>query len=413
MANDGAPAGAGAGGGGGAPAQLPPSSFDQAMLRMNDVPLIHGEPPGASSSVKINDPSRTQQPPGAHAEALPDPAELAAREELLRSGDDASAQDAAATVPDQIQAKAEADAASVEEWMQWKDSLTLPEPMMDKLISVPWGEKGEVRDVPIAEMKQGYMRMLDHTRKNQAAAATKRQAEAHSQNMNRFLQDLGNPGTLRERLEDIGYGPVLQQAAEAIYAERLQEERYFYDLKKKGASDEALNFMREQLASNRKTKLELRAAKRTEGQYKSQLSARNNSEQQQMEGQQLSNQLAQLRPLAFKRLGLKDDALHNNAFQQQFISILETGGGQGRQLREIVLDAATAAKQMVEEHIANAQNASDQEHQRTSGLGSPMSVQRLPGASPTQGNGVTQARQKRLGLNDFDAEMARLNGGAR
>ena len=417
MANDGAAPG-------GAPAQMPPSAFDSAMSQQNfapQQPLIHGEPPGAGSGIKIQPPntsSQTTKPALAHAEALPDdsgidpndPAELSAREALKRSEQEAQS---AANAPEEIARRAETDAAAMEEWLAAKDSLTLPETFNDKLVSVPWGDKGEMRDVPISEMKEGYMRTLDHTRKNQAAAEIRRQAEQNNANMDRFLTEIQQPGQMRERLEDLGYGPVLHQVAEQIYAEKLAEERIFYDLKKKGASDEHLKFMRERFANERKLQLENRATTRQREQFRQQAQVRQNETAVQQQQQQLTNQLNQLRPASFKKLGMPDDAIHNNAFQQVFLSILQTGGGQGKQLREVVLEAATAAKQLVEEHISVARDNADQERLRAMGGGAPMSTQRLPGAAPTQGNGVSPLRNKRMGLADFDGEMARMDGGRR
>jgi hypothetical protein len=52
-----------------------------------------------------------------------------------------------------------------------------------------------------------------------------------------------------------------------------------------------------------------------------------------------------------------------------------------------------------------------EERTRQNGQVQPFSPQRLPGAAPREGNGITAARQRRLGLADFDSEMARMNGG--
>lgn len=416
MANDVAPAGAGAGGGGGAQVQLPPSSFDQQMARMNDVPLIHGDAPAETGLAKTG---RIPPPPGAGMEQFgaepdaQDPAELAARAELERGTRRPEEKQLPDPNADPMGQQAKADADALAEWKATNESLTLPDKFMDKLISVPWGDKGETRDVPVAEMQRGYMRQLDYTRSKQEVSQLQRQTQQHNQNMNAFLNDLGQPATMREKLEDIGYGPVLQQVAEAIYAERLTEEKHFYDLKKRGASDDTINFMRERLAGERTLKLEQRASKRREAQFQSQLAQRNNIDQQAEQGKQLTNQLNQLRPAAFKRLGLPDDAMHNNAFEKQFMAILETGGGKNKQLRDVVLAAADAAKQMVEEHKRQMQDLADEEHSRQAGLNSPMSTQRLPGAAPRAGTGVTRAGDRQLGLNDFDAEMARMNGAGR
>lgn len=413
MANDVMPSGAPAGGG---QQQLPPSSFDAHMAKMNEAPLIHGDPPGAGSAIKtpVKPPtsefsSRVEQPPGAHAEpSETDPAELAAREELLRGLQNKPGEeqpgDPQQTFEQQAQAQAEFDA-----FQKFKASLSLPDEFHDKMISVPWGENGETRDVSIAEMRKGYMRTLDHTRKNQAAADMRRQAEGHMRNFNSFLGDLAG-GKMREVLEDNGFGEQLQAAAEQIYEERLAEERHFYDLRKKGASDDTIKWLRERLAAERVQALKLRAQTRREQIMQQQLQQRQTAEQETAQATQLKNQLAQLRPAAFKHLGMTDDPMHQRAFQQQFIAILETGGGGGRPLREIVLDAAMAAKQLVEETKQQTQQLAREETARTREQVMPMSPQRLPGQSPRPSNGVHQAAPKRLGLNDFDAEMERQNG---
>lgn len=412
MANDGAPAGGAAPAA--APTQLPPSSFDSAMSQMNRAPMVvHNEPAGAGSSLKIS--TRAQTPPLAHAEPLPDandpdpndPAELAARAALL--GEDQLA------VDDSVQGQVlDGDQqAAYEEWKRDRADIRLADSFMDKVISVPWGDKGAMRDVPIAEMKAGYMRTLDHTRKNQAAAAATREAQQTNANVNRFLTDLQQPNTMRERLEDLGYGQVLHAVAEQIYQEKLAEERIFYDLKKKGASDQHIAFMRERFANERKQALQLRAMTRQQAQLQAQAQQLQNTRAQEEQGAQLSNQLAQLRPLAFKKLGLPEDAMHNNAFSKQFIAILESGGGQGRPLREIVLEAAQSAKELVEEYKATAQEEAEQERLRAMGGVQPLAPRRLAGPPPNQATGVTRASGQRKGLADFDAEMARQNGLAR
>lgn len=406
MANDGA----------GAPAQMPPSSFDAAMSQANTAP-----PPaqaavlrGVGGGLKL--PSSADKAPAGPPNELAlgdpdpnDPAELAAREALQRDSQEAPPDNA----DDSMQHNAEADAAALDEWRKAKDDIRLQESFMDKVISVPWGDKGEMRDVPVAEMKAGYMRTLDHTRKNQAAAEVHRQATQNNANMNAFLTDIQQPAQMRERLEDLGYGPVLHQVAEQIYAEKLAEERHFYDLKKRGASDDTITFMRDRLSNETKLKLQARADARRIQQSEQQAQVRRSEEQQNEQGRQFTHQLNQLRPLAFKKMGMPDDAIHNNAFQQVLMSILQTGGGHGKQLRDVVLEAAESAKQLVEEHISVAKESADQERLRSMGGAQPLSPQRLAGQAPTQGNGVTPIRSKRMGVNDFDAEMARIDGARR
>jgi hypothetical protein len=389
------------------------------MARMNQMPAMPpgpGDLPGAGSSVKLPTQSQQQgvsskveQPPGGFADPSPDdPAEIAAREELKRLGQDpnkpptAGDEDPQKTLESEAATQAEFDA-----FRKFKESLSLPDEFHNKMISVPWGENGETRDVPISEARLGYMRHLDHTRKNQAAAEVRKTAEQHMGNMNKFLGDLS--GNLRETLEDTGYGEQLLAAAEQIYQERLQQERHFYELRKKGASEETIKWLRENMDVQRKQALQLRAKTRREAIMQQQLQQRQVSQQQDADTQRLSNQLAQLRPAAFKHLGMADDPVHQRAFQQQFIAILETGGGQGRQLRDIVLDAANAAKQFVEELHLNTRQLAEEEAKRARQAAAPMAAQRLPGATPRPGTGIQPAKRQ-LGLNDFDAEMARLDG---
>lgn len=408
--NDGAPVAAPA-----APAaQLPPSSFDAAMASMNNARPATPEPAGAGSALKIPTQSevssKVEKPLLDHAQPLGepdpnDPAELAAKAELERTqgeNNDLQPGEQPEVPPDMAQA--------YHEWKEWNDSLVLPEKLMDKTITVPWGDKGKTRDVPISEMKAGYMRQLDATRKNQASADTMRQAQAMNQNVARLMQDLTQPQSMRTVLEDLGYGPVLRKVAESIYAEELQDEKVFYDLRRKGASDEHLNMLRERLNAERNAKLEKRAWERQRQQWEMEKQQQMQQRQQEQDGSQLKNQLDQLRPLAFKRLGMPDDAVHNNAFIQVFTSILQTGGAAGRELRDVVLDAANGAKQLVEENISAVQAQAEEEARRAR-TGAPLSPQRLPGAPPRAGSGVSPAGQRRLSPADFDREMARMDGG--
>lgn len=413
MANDGSP-GAPAGGGGAQP-QMAPSSFDAAMSQM-DVPLIHGDAPAPNTPPPQQTSSRTAKPALTNAEALPDtggvdpndPAELAARDALKSKGQPEDPADPSKS----LQEQAESDAKSLDEWMKAKDDIMLSELFEDKLVEVPWGE-GKTKSVPVSEMKNGYMRQLDYTRNQQRVAQVERQAQQHNQNINRFLTDLSNPQTMRATLEDLGYGEIFETAAQGLYQERLEQEKIFYDLQKKGASPEHLKLLRENAMAARASNVATRKLTRERDAALAQRQQEDVQAQQNQEAQQLSNQLAQLRPAAFKRLQMPDDAVHQAAFQEQFLAILQVGGGKGRHLREIVLDAANAAKQYVEDRVGNYQVQAEQERQRAAGQAQPFSPQRLAGPAPREGNGVTPARQKRLGLGDFDSEMARMNGGGR
>jgi hypothetical protein len=391
-----APAAAPSGGGmpGDPGKMLPPSDFDAAMRDMD-----FAMPREPANLARLNDPSLRPSPPPDQS-VDPNVAERSQRAELER---DDSVQ---AQVLDSNEQKA------YEEWKTRRASPTLHEEDMEKLISVPWRE-GETRDVTVAEAKRGYMRQVDYTRGTQEAAAVKQQADTTLQNVNRFLNDLGSPQGMRQRLESLGHGEVLEKVAEEIYAERLADERKLYALKKRGASDQEVAEMRQVIEERR----HLAAWKRRNEMQ--QVANQNNYQQQQQQAQQqaqqeqLRNQIAQLRPAAFKAVGIPNDALHEGAFGDQFIAILNSPRARQMELRDIVTEAAQATKQFVEDRIY-AHRAAQEESQRAAAAAAstnpqPLAPGRLAGPPPMPSNGVSPARPKNLGLKDFDAEMARLS----
>lgn len=392
-----APTGAPAGGGlpgdpGSMITPLPPSKFDEAMAQMDFLP----KEPAPLARVPAEPSNKIAPPP----DQTIDP-NVATRDQAQQLERDDSVQAQVLNTEEQKQ---------YEDWKARRDSPILHETEMEKLVSVPWRE-GEQRDVSVQEAVRGYMRQVDYTRGTQETAQIRQQAENTLQNVNRLLTDLGNAATLRTRLEDLGFGEALHAAAEQIYNERLAEERQLYSLRKRGATQEELAGLREVFADRRAAnararRLELQAQNNTNNFQQQQQQA-----QQQRQAEQLEHQLRQLRPAAFKAVGIPSDSLHEGIFGDQFLAILNSPRARQMQLRDIVIEATHATKQFVEDRIA-AHSLSQQEATRAAAAtapAAPLSPARLAGPAAMPTNGVTQARNKRLGLKDFDAEMERMS----
>lgn len=366
--------------------QQPPSKFDDMMAQMDFVQpanLARREPEVSN--------------------AVPPPADQTIDPNVLERGQQIERDDSV-----QAQVLNAEEQQQYQTWKERRQSPTLHEDEMEKLVAVPWRE-GETREVTVQEATRGYMRQVDYTRGTQETAQIRQQAEMTLQNVNRLLDAFTRPDTLRQRLEDLGHGDVLEKVAEAIYEERLVEEKQLYRLRKRGATDEELAGIRQVFAERRAAnararRLEIQAQNNTNNYQQQQQQF-----QQQQQQEQFKNQLAQLRPAAFKAVGIPQDSMHEDVFGQQLIAVLNSPRARGMQLRDMVIEATHATKQFVEDRIAAHVAAQAEAMRSQAAAPAPLSPSRQAGPPPTQHNGVTQARLKQGGLRDFDAEMARMD----
>lgn len=376
------------------PAARNPDDFDAVMneIDMGQFNQITGRTPEQPMRVPSNDPGINPDPKESGLDAAP-------KESQLAKDDDTHTRAEVLNADEQKQFEA---------WKARRNSPILDlEADGEKLVSVPWRE-GEEREVTVNEMKQGYMRHLDYSRKTQDIGQREQRVQQSEQNMNQFLTELQNPQSMRERLEDLGYGETLWQVARSMYGEVLKEERYLHQLKQRGANDEELNFWRQNFDQQRQQATRMRMQDRQLQQANARAQQAQTRTNEEAANVQLQNQLAQLRPAAFRSLGMPvGDPQYEEVFLDQFVAharMNQANGGK-QQLRDVVMSAAQATKQFVEDKIA-AYRAIPKPAAPSD---APLPVSRAAGVPPGS-NGVEPARQKRMGLEDFDKEMERLNG---
>lgn len=303
---------------------------------------------------------------------------------------------------------------AAEEFGKWMREPTLAEPLLDKLIEVSIsGQKGFV---PVREMREGYMRQVDHTQGKQWVAAQKREMQTRDANVRNFFEGIRDPGKFVQEFEDRGYEDVLEKAAEMIAERRIQEhefvlaaqQRVYSRARAKGveASPEAVfraRQMAEQtIADNRRLQRENRELLKKHEQLSAQRQEQTTQEDQDRRKVSISNQLNQLRPRAFKALGLNDGGVEQSTFLERLNGIISVINWDGQITPDLVRRAAQETQQVIADRARARERLPAQPEQRPASRA--LGPNRVPGpGGPRTGDGNGRAPAKRM--SDFWGEI--------
>lgn len=296
-----------------------------------------------------------------------------------------------------------AEAEAFEKYKAAAASPELPEDFMDKLVPVPWGPNGETRDVPVAEMRQGYMRQSDYTRSKQEIQAYAQRVQGAEQNVRNLLTDFQDPEKFYSHMLEMGLSKQMEAVAQKVYGEWFYERQILQSLPEGPRREDTKRLFQER----RDAKDAARANARRAQQLEAQQSQSVNQQQQSENAQRVQNQINQLRPIAFKSLQIPDAPYHRHVFEQQLVGVVKSSGQpfSGTLTREQIMAAAQATREVLEDDAKLARA------QANPGQQQPMGPNRLPAGAPAPGSPQRYQNGGRKRTTDFASDMAKRNGG--
>lgn len=204
-----------------APAAVPSGAAKVQRARPGELASLRSYEPVVSEPAADAEPAAEGvEAPAAAEEATPEP-EAAAPEEF---GEE--------PLEEEGQEPADPNAEPVlgmkpDELLATLRNGNLPKSIADQLfVDIPIGD-GRTQRVAVSELPRGFMRGIDYTRKTEALAAERRQAQGILQARNNELQMLRDPSGrgMRQWIEDQGMFDAFFQAASSLAAEVDQYQR--------------------------------------------------------------------------------------------------------------------------------------------------------------------------------------------
>lgn len=335
-----------------APAAAPaPAAAAPQSAQLSDFDsMMDSAPTGFEEPAPVEAPQTQQTTVDEPDEA----AELGAEAAAVESGDDDG------LIDDEQPAAATAAAEAAQKWQDLESSPHLPDDFHDKLITVKSGDREW--DVPISEMRLGYMRLNESTRRSQELDQREEQLNQGEQRFGRFFEQIKDPQAFIEVFERQLGPEVLDKALEIRQAQRDDDismieaagiavmRRYNVD-KHDPRVREAMIATKQRIGKQRLSDIEQRK-----------LASRNRELEQgreQNDTQKRVNelratferQLAQLTPTAFKAARIRDNAKNRDAHISHLKAIMRKQGAQTI-TREIVAEAARAVREDLEDERA-------------------------------------------------------------
>lgn len=350
-----------------------------------------------------------QQKPAQKAKPT-DPVELDTPEvdEPAKGAEQPEVDDGDGLLDDEPQASApEAITAAAEKWRSLEDSPELPESLYEKLIPVKNGDREW--EVPISELRQGYMRLNESTRRSQQLDAREQQIAIGEQKFQNFFKQIEDPRNFLEVFERQLPDGVLDQALE-IRRQRVEEdvsliEAAGYAVMRRLGVDKNDTRVRDAMLSTkaridreRKLDVELRRKEARNRELESGRQEVDTSARVAEIRATMVRQLAQLTPTAFKAHRIRDNAVNRDR-HVEYVKRLALQQGAQAITREIVSEAAKILREDLEDERAERTKqppaAAKTRAAAPKGAGG--------GAAPTRGHVSNQSKS----MADFDAHYGR------
>jgi hypothetical protein len=297
-----------------------------------------------------------------------------------------NAQGDALAVDDSIMAEPISQEQYARDYQELKakwDSPELPEELLGRL--GPAMIDGQKYMIPVSEAFKGYQRNCDYSNKLAEVSQVRNETMQMRQGMQNLVNDLGNGETFRRAMRALGPAAVkgFHEAAKlhAIEWNALQQmppqQRAVYE--------------RNQEMEQRLYQMEM------QNQRLAMQAQQQQAQQPDRQTMYIANQLAQMAPLAMKRVGLEPSPFAEQIFQTHFANMMETLNG-GDLTTDFVTQVMQATKETVDAYVAKSQQQIQQQARQLP------PVQKLPGAAPPRGQ---QGVPERARLSDFNVRNLR------
>lgn len=277
------------------------------------------------------------------------------------------------------------EAAELETLRKLKAELDEGYSLPESLAQKTWPVKinGQVYDVPIAELGQGYQRNADYSRKLAEVQQMREQATNVQAGAQRLIADLsGNPEAFLQAAKELGFYKTFLEAARAEGKKRLALRELPVEAQQYAMQLEEERMEREVLA---------RKTARLEQEMQAQRAQEPNQDQIR-----IRHQLEQMVPRAFAKHKLGDYPLARDLFTSNLRNLYEGG--------ELQPGTVDAAAQATAEQLADiAQRLPKTRPANTNGG--------LPARRAAPAAGAPVARRASGTSSDFAEHLERLSGG--
>lgn len=281
----------------------------------------------------------------------------------------------------------------------------MPEELMDVwTIKVPWGEAGNFRDVPARELQKSFMRQSDYTAKTTQLRQFHEQTQRQQQGLNAIFSRMDTHEGLAQVMMQLGKPEVLEAAGKEALKKWWEEEKIARSLP---ADQQQAYRQRMQRAKEAERTAAMEIRRREDAER----AANNNQgqQQQQQRAEYIQRQIDQMRPMAFKALGVIDTPYHRQVFENQLVAVVNAlpHRWNGEVTREMAWSATQGAKEVIEDDQRRAMAANTQQQQPGN---QPLNPLRLPAGPNSQTPQQRQNGQRRR-PGSFGDDMRTRNGG--
>lgn len=320
------------------------------------------------------------------------------------------------------------DQAALTKFREWEQSDLFPEELADRLHELTMNGRTEYVDTK--ELRRGYQRGSESRRVWAEAQQLQAQAQTNEQHQQRFFEAIKDPGQMLSILERNGYGDTLEQVAFMI-AERLDGDRTIIR-----AAADAMVARLGLPAGSYEHRDVAETIKRTEARLKSTRAAelreqqiahreamqaeREKAAEQQKNtaewSQVYERQLNQLRPLALRAYGIKENKANNDAFKRHLLAVVTQANAENI-TRDLCLEAAKDLYEELQDARTSGQGETRPEAlspqawaaQRAQRRPKPLPATRMGGGAGKPNGGLGGV--KRGSLSDLEAMVARSRAG--
>lgn len=278
----------------------------------------------------------------------------------------------------------------------------MPEELMDLMVKVPWGDGH--REIPTRELVNGFMRQSDYTRAKTEIRNETQRLQNVEQGLRTTFENFKTPESLHQQLMSLGFRKQLEGAARLVYKQWYEEEQVVRAL-----PADKQHAYRAKLERARELEEQHASAMRRQQYLEQQAQNNQSQEAMQQSAQMIQNQINQLRPMAFKALGIVDAPYHRQLFERELVAVVQNSGQQftGQITRQQAWEAAQSAKEILEDDQRQALSANTQP--LGGNTAQPMSPLRLPAGAPASQQMRQQGQRRRPG--QFGDDMRQRNGG--
>lgn len=275
---------------------------------------------------------------------------------------------------------------------------------------------GRVMYVDSNELRQGYMRGGGARAMVQRAQQAMGQAQQVQQRWQQHFESARDPQYLHDTYEREGYGEVLDQVAhmrlkhwkeqrEVVRAAGLAAmQRFGVDSVNDARVQDAMRNAQTSLKRARDAEIQMQRVQWQQQQLQQQQRDAEQKREAEQSHSHWSQQISQLRPLAFRANGIHDNGPNRTRFAEHLVAIVQTQPGRVTNItRDMCLEAAQALADEMAAREGGGQQAGQQVGQRQPARRQPLNPGRLAlGAGKPHGQ---QAERKRG--SDFAAEFRR------